>query len=103
MVLGKNRLPPLDRNALTIPTLDVSAAVVVRMKVKFLQESNISINKVCFWVDSKTVLRYKRNENKRFSLFVNHRVNEIRSNANIGDWHFIEGKLNIFRQLLTRD
>ena len=65
------------------------------MKVKLLEESNISINKVYFWVDSQTVLRYIRNENKRFSVFVSHRVNEIRRNSNIADWHFIEGKLNV--------
>ena len=72
-VLGKSRLAPLDKNALTIPKLELSAAVVaVRMKVKLLEESNISINKVYFWVDSKTVLRYIRNESKRFSVFVSH-------------------------------
>ena len=46
-LLGKSRLAPLDKNALTIPKLEISAAVVaVRMKVKLLEESNISINKV---------------------------------------------------------
>ena len=40
-------------------------------------------------------MRYIRNENKRFSVFVSHRINEIRSNSNIADWHFIEGKLNV--------
>ena len=65
------------------------------MKVKLLEKSNISINKVYFWVDCKTVLRYIRNENKHFSVFVSHCVNEIRSNSNIADWHFIEGKLNV--------
>ena len=95
-VLCKSRLAPLDKNALTIPKLELLATVVaVRMKVKLLEESNISINKVYFWVDSATVLRYIRNENKRFSVFVSHRVNEIRSNSNIADWHFIEGKLNV--------
>ena len=95
-VLCKSRLAPLDKNALTIPKLELLATVVaVRMKVKLLEESNISINKVYFWVDSTTVLRYIRNENKRFSVFVSHRVNEIRSNSNIADWHFIEGKLNV--------
>ena len=66
------------------------------MKVKLLEESNISINKVYFWVDPKTVLHYIRNENNRFSVFViSHRVNEIRSSSNIADWHFIDGKLNV--------
>ena len=76
-VLCKSRLAPSDKNSLTIPKLELLAAVVaVRIKVKLLEESNISINKVYFWVDSKTVLRYIRNENKRFSVFVSHRVNE---------------------------
>ena len=61
------------------------------MKIKLLEESNISINKVYFWVDSKTVLYYIRNENKHFSVFVSHHVNKMGSNSNIADWHFIEG------------
>ena len=94
--MGKSRLAPLDKNALTIPELELSAAVVaVRMKVKLLEESNVSINKVYLWVDSKTVLRYIRNENKRFSVLVSHRVNEIRSNSNMADWNFIEGNFNV--------
>ena len=92
----KSRLAPLDKNVLTIPKFELSAAVVaVWMKVKLLEEWNISINKVYFWVDSKTVSRYIRNENKRFSVSVSHRVNEIRSNSNIADWYFTEGKLNV--------
>ena len=80
---------------LTIPKRELSAAVVaVRMKV-ILEESNISINKVYFWVESKTVLPYIRSENKRFSVFVSHCVTEIRSNSNIADQHFNEGKLNV--------
>ena len=95
-VLGKSKFASLDENALTSPKLELSAAVVAaRMKVQLLEESNISINKVYFWVDSKTVLHYIGNENKRFSVFVSHRVNEIRNNSNIADWHFIEGKLNV--------
>ena len=42
-----------------------------------------------------TVLRYIRNKKKPFSVFVSHRVNEIRSSSNIADWYFIEGKLNV--------
>ena len=92
----KSRLAPLDKNTLTIPKFELSAAVVaVWMKVKLLEEWNISINKVYFWVDSKTVLRYIQNENKRLSVFVSHRVNEIHSKSNIADWYIIEGKLNV--------
>ena len=88
--LGKSRLAPLDKNVLTIPKLELSAAVVaVRMKVKLIEESNISIHKFYFRVDSKTVLRYIRNENKRFSVFISHCINEICSNSIIADSHFI--------------
>jgi len=40
------------------------------------------------------VLKYIANENKRFPVFVIHRVNEIRLNSNISDWHFIPGSMN---------
>ena len=42
-----------------------------------------------------TVLHYIRNEKENVSVFVSHRVNEIRSSSNIADWYFIEGKLNV--------
>ena len=51
-----------------------------------------------FWSDSQTVLKYIKNENQRFSAYIMHRVNEIKSNSNISDWHYVPGKMNITDQ-----
>ena len=94
-IIGKSRLAPLSKNTLTIPKLELQAAVMAtRLKVKIIKEGKFDPSKIYFWSDSKTVLKYIYNEHKRFSVFVTHRVNEIRLSSEISDWHFIPGNQN---------
>ena len=79
-----------------IPKLELQAALIaVRLKEKLVKEANVQVSKLYFWSDSKTVLKFIRNENTRFPTYVMHRTNEIRSSIDISDWHFVPGKLNI--------
>ena len=95
-VLGKSRLAPIKEKSLTIPKLELQAALIaVRIKEKLVKEANVQVSKLYFWSDSKTVLKFIRNENTRFPTYVMHRTNEIRSSIDISDWHFVPGKLNI--------
>ena len=95
-VLGKSRLAPIKEKRLTIPKLELQAALIaVRIKEKLVKEANVQVSKLYFWSDSKTVLKFIRNENTRFPTYVMHRINEIRSSSDISDWHFVPGKLNI--------
>ena len=93
-VIGKTRLAPLNEKSLSIPKLELQAAVIaVRIKQKLLEE--IKPSKVYFWTDSKTVLKYIRNENKRFSVYVSHRINEIKCNTEVKEWNYISSKDNV--------
>ena len=65
--------------------------IATRLKVKIIKEGKFDRSKIYFWSDSKTVLTYIYNEYKRFSVFVTHRVNEIRLPSVISDWNFISG------------
>lgn len=95
-IIGKSRLAPLKEKQLSIPKLELQAATIaVRMKVKLLTDTYFNIKNVYFWSDSKTVLKYIHNENKHFPVYVMHRLNEIRLNSNITEWHYIPTSLNI--------
>ena len=65
------------------------------MKCKIVDQSQITVNDIYFWSDSQTILKYIKNENQRFSAYIMHRVNEIKSNSNISDWYYVPGKMNI--------
>ena len=47
---------------------------------------------------SRIVLKYIKNENQRFSAYIMHRVDEIKSNSNIADWYYVPGKMNMADQ-----
>ena len=53
------------------------------------------MNRIFFWTDSKTVLKYIKNDNKRFPVFVTHRETEIREHSNKNEWHYIPSKVNV--------
>ena len=60
-VLGKARVTPLK--PITIPRLELTAAVVLAKTSKFLKdELKLADVKEYFWVDSKIVLGYIHNE-----------------------------------------
>ena len=72
-VLGKSRLANIKEKCLTIPTFELQAAlIVVRIKEKLVKDANVQVSKLHFWSDSKTVLKFIRNENTRFPTYVIH-------------------------------
>ena len=96
LIIGKSRLAKLNSKVLTIPKLELHAAVIgSRMKCKIVDESQVTVNDIYFWSDSQTVLKYTKNENQRFSADIMHRVNETKFNSNIGDWYYVPRKMNI--------
>ena len=58
------------------------------MKCKIVDESQITVNDICFWSNSQTVLKYIKNENQKFSAGIMHRVNGIKYNPNIAHWYW---------------
>ena len=64
-VMSKSRLAPLK--TLTIPRLELSAAVVaIRLSNMIQRELDMKIDDTFFWTDSKCVLSYLANQDKRF-------------------------------------
>ena len=92
-IFRKSRLAPIKQNSLTIPKLELQAAVIAsRIKVTALEEMRKAISTIYLWTDSKTVLNYLYNENTNFGVYITHRVNEIRNNTNIEDWYYVQSK-----------
>ena len=52
-------------------------------------ELDIHISSKVFWTDSHVVLGYINNVSRRFKIFVANRVQLIRDNTNIEQWHYI--------------
>ena len=83
-ICGKSRLAPISKNTLTIPRLELQAAVLAtRMNVAIFDSVTVKINKVFMWSDSKTVRQYIRNENVKYPTYVMHRVSEIKKNTDV--------------------
>ena len=69
LVLGKLRLAPIKEKSLTIPKLELKAAlIVVWIKEKLVKGAHAQARKLYFLSNSKTVLKFIRNENAAFQL-----------------------------------
>ena len=53
------------------------------------EELDIHISSEVFWTDSQVVLGYINNDSRRFKIFVANRVQFIRDNTDIEEWHYI--------------
>ena len=72
-VIAKSLLAPLKGNSLTIPKLELKAAVLaVRLKEAIVTETNVKPNSIYFWPDSRTVIKYICNENSHFPPYIMH-------------------------------
>ena len=99
---AKSRLVPLKERLLTIPKLELKAAVIAaRMKHTVFHEISFHPRAIFLWTDSKTVIRYIQNEKGHLPIFVMHRINEIKQVSEISDWHCIPREQNL-ADLCTR-
>ncbi|XP_051788795.1 uncharacterized protein LOC114659410 [Erpetoichthys calabaricus] len=87
-VLGKARLAP--RPELTVPRLELCAAVLaVEIAEVVSEEIDFQLNSTSFYTDSKVVLGYIHNQSRRFSVYVNNRVQRIRQSSKPEQWHYV--------------
>lgn len=88
LLMGKSRVAP--RKALTIPRLELTAAVV-SVKTHALLKREFEFNDAThyFWTDSSVVLGYIANEAKRFHAFVGNRVQQIRDQTIPSQWRYV--------------
>ena len=92
-LMGKARLAPVKPT--TIPRLELTAATVsVQVGKMIRRELDVPIDSETFWTDSTTVLKYLRNETRRFQVFVANRVEAIRDETVPTQWRFVNSKCN---------
>ncbi|MCG8429838.1 MAG: hypothetical protein MJA29_01505, partial [Candidatus Omnitrophica bacterium] len=99
LVVAKTRVAPMNDKCLTLPRLELQAAVLgTRLQNTVMRELKfeLSISPTCchFWSDSLIVLQYIRNDTKRFKTFVANRLSEIRESSNPEQWHYVPSALN---------
>ncbi|XP_072940691.1 uncharacterized protein [Epargyreus clarus] len=93
-VMGKAKVAPLK--LLTIPRLELQAALIgARMASTILKEHEWKPGRVYYWTDSKTVLHWIRNDKKKYTPFVAHRLAEIGELSQVEDWRWVPTADNV--------
>ena len=88
LVASKTRVAPLKE--LSIPRLELMSARILAQlmnTVRSALQSQLKINGVRFWLDSKTALSWIQNKGE-WKQFVRHRVNEILRLTNKEEWAY---------------
>ncbi|XP_058974501.1 uncharacterized protein LOC101888429 isoform X2 [Musca domestica] len=92
-VAGKVKCAPLK--PLSIPRLELQSAVLgVRLKEAIVTSHDIKPNKITFWSDSKTVVRWIQSDCRIYKQFVSHRIAEILEHSTVEEWRWIPGSQN---------
>lgn len=80
-VAARSRVAPLKQ--LTMPRLELQAAVIASRLAKSIQEESLILfEDVKFFTDSAIVLAWIKSPSRGFKPFVSARVGEIQSNTN---------------------
>lgn len=91
-LMGKARLAPVK--SVTIPRLELTAATVSIRVGELLKREIDGDSKYVYHTDSTTVLRYIANEQQRFHVFVENRVQLIRDHSCLDQWNYVDTKEN---------
>ena len=95
IVAAKTRVSPAQ--TLTIPRLELLAALLLARLIHAIAESlrsEIQLSSLVCYTDSRVALYWIRGVNKSWKLFVQNRVNEIRSLVPESQWRHCAGKSN---------
>ncbi|XP_066016486.1 uncharacterized protein [Pocillopora verrucosa] len=93
-IAAKSRVSPLKQ--LTIPRLELQAAVLASRLAKSIQEeSRIQFKDVKFFTDSTITLAWIQGPSRSFKPFVSSRVGEIQSNSDPNQWKHIPSEDNV--------
>ena len=93
LFVAKARVSPTK--TVTVPRLELTAAVIAaKLGIKVKKELQIHIDKEYYWSDSKVVLAYISDDQRRFGVFVANRVQFIREHTQVRQWHYIPTTIN---------
>ena len=88
-VMGKARVAPLKQ--VTIPRLELTAATVSARLFKALERDlHIKVDRVKFWTDSTSVIRYISNSSARYHTFVANRTAIITDISHPSQWSYVK-------------
>lgn len=91
--MAKSKLAP--RHSHTVPRLELCAAVLaVELADMLVDELDVKIHNVKFYTDSRVVLGYIHNTNRRFYVYIANRVTRIRKSSQPEQWHFVSTDYN---------
>ena len=94
LIAAKSRVAPLKQ--LTVPRLELQAAVLASRLVKAIeQESRLQFKSVKLFTDSSITLAWIQSPSRSFKPFVSSRVGEIQSNTDPSQWRHIPGEVNV--------
>ena len=93
LIFCKSRVVPVKY--VFIPRLELTAATLsVKISKIIREELDIHISSEVFWTGSQVVLGYINNDPRRFRIFLANRVQFIRDNTDIEQWHNISTQHN---------
>ncbi|UYV82616.1 hypothetical protein LAZ67_22000195 [Cordylochernes scorpioides] len=94
LVMSRGKVTPLK--SFSIPRLELQAALIAsRMGNFIMKEMDIRLERVRYWSDSQTVLKWIRSESGRFQQFVGNRVGAIHELTDVKDWMWVPTKMNV--------
>ena len=97
-VAAKRRVAPIKQ--LTIPRLELQAAVLASRVAKSIQEeSRLQFADVKFFTDSTITLAWTRNLSRSFKPFMSSRVGDIQSATDPNQWNHIPSEDNVANDL----
>ncbi|XP_065089401.1 uncharacterized protein LOC135710680 [Ochlerotatus camptorhynchus] len=94
LVSAKSKVAPLK--PLSIPRLELQAAVIGSRLVKSIEENHtLPIRRRVIWSDSSTVLSWIQSDQRKYRQFVAVRISEILDVTNIEEWRWVPTRLNV--------
>ncbi|XP_029165636.1 uncharacterized protein LOC114936562 [Nylanderia fulva] len=88
LLAGRSKVAPIK--PLTIPRLELSAAVLLARLIEFIRKSlHFTKMPVHCWTDSSIVLAWLNKHPSHWKTFVSHRVTEIQTRVADGIWHHV--------------
>ena len=92
-IIGRARVAPI--NEISIPCLELTAAVIsVKLSKMIQEELDFPVDSVTYWTDSTSVLKCIYNEKKRFHSFESNRLTIIQSGSSPSQWRYVSSENN---------